>query len=415
MSPRVSRVVTVSIVLAALLGVLAVAHAGPVLNDGDRMVFLGDSITQQRIYTRYVMNFFALRYPDLHVTFRNAGIGGDTAVGGIKRLDEDVLEAHPDVVSICFGMNDAGYTEFEQDRYEEFVAAMTVLVTELKKEDIQILLLTPGPVDADKGAAWLDWSMYNKVLARYAAGVVDLAARKDVPVYDIHELLNGVQTRAKAADPGFTMIPDAIHPSPPGQALMAYALLALLGCDEPPSGLAINARADTFEPDRCVVEEFEVTDSEIRFIRRDEALPTYFDPEVAAVVDHAPMLEELNRYPFRVSYLPEGTWVLNVDGMEVGVFTAEELGEGIDLADHPGPWRALGETVNELVTQQEDYYLQKRELGGMFKWVSTPPPEAEPEKIALMEKLEHVTEMREHAVREIVDNRTWEWCLTRLP
>jgi lysophospholipase L1-like esterase len=415
MSLRVSRIATIVVALAVIPGMLAAAQAEPILEDGDRMVFLGDSITQQRIYTRYVMNFFALRYPDLHVTFRNAGIGGDTAVGGIKRLDEDVLEAHPNLVSICFGMNDAGYTQFEQDRYDEFIAAMMVLVTELKKNDIQVLLLTPGPVDPDKGAAWLDWPMYNEVLARYAAGVKDLAARQEVPVYDIHELLNDVQTRTKADDPEFTMIPDAIHPSPPGQALMAYALLALLGCDEPPSGLEIDARSGDFEPDRCVVEEFEATADEIRFVRRDEALPTYFDPEVGAVVEHAPMLAELNRYPLRASNLAEGTWVLNVDGMEVGVFTSEELGEGIDLADHPGPWRVLGETVNEFVTQQEDYYLQRRQLAGMFKWVSTPPPEAEPEKIALMEKLEHVVEMREHAVREIVENRAWEWCLTRLP
>jgi lysophospholipase L1-like esterase len=398
-----------------MLGLLACAQAEPVLEEGDRMVFLGDSITQQRIYTRYVMSFFALRYPDMHVTFRNAGIGGDTAVGGIKRLDEDVLEAHPNVVSICFGMNDAGYTKFEQDRYEEYIAAMTVLVSELQKRDIRVLLLTPGPVDPDKPSAWFDPAPYNGVLARYAEGVEDLAARKEVAVFNIHELMDDVQTRAKAADPEFTMIPDAVHPSPPGQALMAYALLELLGCEERPSGLEINTRIDAFKADRCEVWEFEATEEEIRFIRRDEALPTYFDPEVAAVVEHAPMLAELNRYPFRVSHLPEGEWVLNVDGMEVDVFTAEQLGEGLDLAEHPGPWRVVGETVNELAKQQEDYYLQKRQLAGMFKWVSTPPAEAEMEKIALMEKLDHVVEMREHEVREIVEHRTWEWCLTRLP
>jgi lysophospholipase L1-like esterase len=418
MSPRVSCIATLSLVLAALLGLLGglvAAQAEPILQEGDRMVFLGDSITQQRIYTRYVMNFFALRYPDMYVTFRNAGIGGDTAVGGIKRLDEDVLEAHPEVVSICFGMNDAGYTEFEQDRYEEFLAAMTVLVTELQKSDIQVLLLTPGPVDPDRSQAWFDSDPYNGVLARYAEGVEDLAARKEVPVFNIHELLYSTQTLAKAADPEFTMIPDAIHPSPPGQALMAYALLYLLGCEQRPSGLEIDARAGTFEPDQCLVEEFEVTDSEITFLRRDEALPTYFDPEVADVVEHAPMLPALNHYPFRAAHLPEGEWVLTADGMEVGVFTAEELGDGLDLADHPGPWRVLGETVNELAIQQEDYYLQKRRLAGMFSWLSAPPPEAEMEKLALMEKLEHVVEIREHEVRELVDHRTWEWRLERLP
>ena len=66
----------------ALLGmsaVVSVAKADPPLKSGDRVVFLGDSITEQKIHTRYVMNYFTLRYPGLDVTFRNAGMGGDSA------------------------------------------------------------------------------------------------------------------------------------------------------------------------------------------------------------------------------------------------------------------------------------------------------------------------------------------------
>ena len=88
------------------------------LKPGDRMVSLGDSITEQRIYTRYVMDYFALRYPGQKIEFRNAGWVSDTAVGGLKRLQRDVLDLKPTVVSICYGVNDAGVTSYKPETWK---------------------------------------------------------------------------------------------------------------------------------------------------------------------------------------------------------------------------------------------------------------------------------------------------------
>ncbi|MFB3882317.1 MAG: SGNH/GDSL hydrolase family protein [Armatimonadota bacterium] len=400
--------------IAILLSVGAASQAELLVKEGDRVVFLGDSITQQRIYTRYVMDYFALRYPELGVTFRNAGVGGDTAVGAIKRLDKDVLDLRPDVVTVCFGMNDAGYGPFNEERYETYMAAMTVLLAELKGEGAKVVLLSPGPVDPDRGESWLDWNVYNDVLRRYAEGVKELAGRKAAVFADSRTLMLDVQTRAKQDDPKFTMIPDAIHPSAPGQALMAYALLKALGCDRQPSGLIVDAAAEKVAADRCEVEGLSVSEREVRFTRRDLALPTYFDPEVSAVFARAPMLTEMNRYPFAVSGLAPGKWRLTVAGAEVGTFSAEELGQGVDLAALPGPWQQLARAVNDLVKDQESIYLQKRELNGMFSWIATPPPEAEVEKLALMKKLDEAVGARERAWAGLVNDRTWEWRLARV-
>ena len=335
-------------------------------------------------------------------------------MGAIQRLEKDVLDARHNVVTICFGMNDAGYTAFNEERYETYMAAMTVLLAELKGAEAKVVLLTPGPVDPDKGEAWLDWNVYNDVLRRYAEGVKELAARKGAAFADSRSLLLDVQTRAKKDDPKFTMIPDAIHPSAPGQALMAYALLKALGCDRQPSGLVIDAATEKMAADSCEVEALKITEGQVRFTRRDEALPSYFDPEVAAILKYAPMLVEMNRYPFAVSGLAPGKWQLTVAGTEVGTFSAEELGKGVDLAPLPGPWQALATVVNDLVEDQESIYLQKRELNGMFGWVATPPPEAEVEKLALMKKLDEAVGVRERAWADRVSASTWEWRLTRV-
>ena len=49
------------------------------LHDGDRVVFLGDSITEQRLYTTYIEAYALTRHPQWHLSFRNVGWGGDTA------------------------------------------------------------------------------------------------------------------------------------------------------------------------------------------------------------------------------------------------------------------------------------------------------------------------------------------------
>src|SRR6267154_416618 len=49
------------------------------IRDGDRVVFLGDSITEQRLYTTYIEAYALTRRPNWKLTFRNVGWGGDTS------------------------------------------------------------------------------------------------------------------------------------------------------------------------------------------------------------------------------------------------------------------------------------------------------------------------------------------------
>ena len=60
------------------------------LKDGDTLVFLGDSITHQCLYTQYVEDFYYTRYPKMRVHFHNAGVGGDRAQDALDRFDGDV-------------------------------------------------------------------------------------------------------------------------------------------------------------------------------------------------------------------------------------------------------------------------------------------------------------------------------------
>ena len=52
------------------------------LKDGDGIVFFGDSITHQRLYTQYVEDYFYTRFPHMRLRLHNAGVSGDCRLGG---------------------------------------------------------------------------------------------------------------------------------------------------------------------------------------------------------------------------------------------------------------------------------------------------------------------------------------------
>lgn len=266
------------------------------LTKNDRIVFFGDSITEQQIYTNYVETYLATRYRHLNLSFFNAGWGGDTAPGGAKRLDRDVLALKPTVVTLCYGMNDGAYAPPAPGVLDRYADGMNELVRRLKAAGVRVVLLTPGIVDPSRNAALTPFDYSGTTLRLLADFVLELAAREDVPVFDIHRLMTAVNAQAKAADPAFTMIPDSIHPDPAGQLVMAYGLLQALGV--PPFGAT--ADLDLAAGTAACAGGVEV--SGIRTISRGyeftlalKHLPFFVEPAARKILPFLPFQETYNR------------------------------------------------------------------------------------------------------------------------
>src|SRR3981081_2502803 len=73
--------------------------------DGDRVVMMGDSITEQHLYSNYVEMWTVTRFPDWDLTCRNVGIGGDRSLGGNGRFKRDAVAYKPTAMTVDFGMN----------------------------------------------------------------------------------------------------------------------------------------------------------------------------------------------------------------------------------------------------------------------------------------------------------------------
>ena len=209
------------------------AHAAPLLKNGDRVVFYGDSITEQRLYTRDIQNYFDVRYPEMKVRYFNAGWGGDVTWRAFDRLERDVLSLNPTVVTLFFGMNDGTYKPVTPEIVAHYRENLEKIVVALQAKKVRVVIYTPGVVDYDKRADLKD-AHYNENLAALSAAAIEIAQKYGCSYADVHSEMQRVQDAAKAKNPAFNMIPDGIHPNEDGHFVMAAAMLKGLGAEPMP-------------------------------------------------------------------------------------------------------------------------------------------------------------------------------------
>ena len=198
------------------------------LRDEETIVFYGDSITEQNLYSAYLETFLVSRFPAKKLAAYNFGWSGDTASGGNKRFARDVAGVKPSLVFVNFGMNDGGYKAYDEPTYRSYLAAQQALADTIRNSGARQVLFTTSPIDdvlrGDRG-------VYNETLSRMAQGVIALGAERQLPVIDLLHPMLEIQRLAKQKEPGYTMIPDTVHPDPAGHLVMAY--LAMRQIDAP--------------------------------------------------------------------------------------------------------------------------------------------------------------------------------------
>src|SRR5271165_850472 len=220
------------------------------LKDGESVVFYGDSITNQRLYTTFTEAYVLTRFPQLNVRFVHSGWSGDSVAGGIggpidKRLERDVIAYRPTVVTIMLGMNDAGYRVFDPALFESYRAGYEHIVKSLKTAapKARITAIQPSPYDDVTRAPLFGGGGYNGVLLRYGAFVRELAARQGLAFADLNTSVVAALAKANETNPALAkdLIPDRVHPSAPIHFLMAEALLKAWNAPAVVSEVAIDA------------------------------------------------------------------------------------------------------------------------------------------------------------------------------
>jgi len=313
------------------------------LRDGDRVLFSGDSITDQNLYNTYVESFVLTRFPSLQVSFRHAGWGGDSVggVGGGKidlRLQRDVIPYHPTVLTIMLGMNDGRYKALDPATLSTYVAGYTHIldIVQPALPGLHTYLIQPSAYD-DVTRAPLFTGGYNAVLVRFAQEVAALARSHHCEVVDFNTPVVNALTQAKALDGILApkLIPDRVHPGPAIHLVMAAALLEAWNAP----GMVTNVEIDAAQmrvphSDYTHVALLEGADGLV-WDQQDERLPMPMnleDGSIALADRAAGLSSRLNRETLKVSGLAGGRYSLQIDGVAVGTFAAGDLAAGLNLA-----------------------------------------------------------------------------------
>jgi lysophospholipase L1-like esterase len=397
--------------LAALMGAssAAVAQTAFALREGDRVVFYGDSITDQRRYTSFVETYVVTRFPKMNVTFIHSGWGGDRVSGGgggpiDVRLWRDVVPYNPTVVTIMLGMNDGGYRAFDQKIFDEYSSGFKHIVDTLKRQfpGIRITAIQPSPYDDVTKAAGFEGG-YNKVLVRYGEFLREFAAGEKLSLADLNTPVVAALAKANAADPAAAgrLIPDRVHPGEQATLVMAEALLGSWNAPAVVTEVEIDAARKTAATQvntRVSGLERDVQRGRgISWKQLDEALPmplSFQDPLTALVLRSCDFMDALNRQPLRVKGLPAGRYGLRIDGEAVGSFSSEQLSSGISLAELATPMTRQAANVHSLTLQHNAIHATR------WRQVQVPL-----QKIQSSELLEALRALDELEVRLVRDQR----------
>src|SRR5262245_39509200 len=198
---------------ALLLTFAVVAVSAPRLKPEDRIVTLGDSITEAGAYQAIMQRVFDRFYPELRIEIVNAGIGGHKSTDMSGRLQRDVIDRNPTVVTISCGVNDVWHGFDNPPRgvdlttYEQL---MTQMVQQLKaKPRAEIYLLTPTVIhESLRGPE-------NLKLEAYCEAVRQIARQEKVNLVDLNALFNlALRATQIGGAPEFHPTSDGVHMKP---------------------------------------------------------------------------------------------------------------------------------------------------------------------------------------------------------
>lgn len=349
-----------SIVLALSLLLPVATRAGDLPADA-RVAIIGDSITEQKLYSKFIECYLLACTGRDDITVFQFGWSGERADGFANRLENDLAVFNPTVATTCYGMNDGSYVPFNEGIGKTYEANMERVISGLQAEGVKLLVVgSPGGVDPDFFTR-LDGTVYNDNLSHLRDIAKGLAEKHGLPFANVHDTMISALTASKAAL-GKDYAPfggDGFHPAPAGQLLMAEAFLKGLGMDGAIGTITVDLSAGTTTASEGhKVLSSSAGSAEIESSRWPYCFDT--DPKSAgstrSILPFTPFNEELNRFVLVVKGLtaPKAkvTWgTLSLD------FTKEQLESGINLAAEfsATPFDAAFQSLMEAVAVKQSF------------------------------------------------------------
>lgn len=172
---------------------------------GVTIAFFGDSVTQgcfevyqtapdtletvfdkNNAYHAHLAKIFSIVYPTVPVNMINSGIAGDNACHAVDRLERDVLSCNPDLVVVCFGLNDSGKGK---EGLSDYAEALSKIFHKLQESGKEVVFMTPNMMNTSVSVHIKDEYVKNVAENKMKVqidGVLDLYIEKAKEVCKSH-------------------------------------------------------------------------------------------------------------------------------------------------------------------------------------------------------------------------------------
>lgn len=297
------------------------------LKDGDRVVFLGNSLFENDLQYGYLEMALTTRWPDRNLTFRNLGWTGDTVFGESRKyitnpptpyelLLQQLTDAKPTVVFVAYGGIEA---QAGQDGLPRFTEGLNKLLDKIAELGAKAVLLSPIPVLAVN--ALPNTAERNAMLMRYAMVIANTAAERGTRYVDIFSPIQQVAEKATITD-------NSIHLNENGYYFLTNTVLKALNLTEPSQDISISVSRKGGATSNSARILAPVTESAVLGFELDQnTLP--LPPPVLKSTS-----EDLKQV-LKINGLEKGTYALYSNGTLVAVGTAGNWADGVLLRQGP--------------------------------------------------------------------------------
>lgn len=341
--------------VAVWLVPLGLARGGPAepfqLQDGDRVVLVGNTLIEREQRYGYWETLLTSRYPDRHITFRNLGWSGDTVFGeaqagfgsvadGFRHLKDHVMALKPTVILVGYGLNES----FEgPPGVAKFTQGLKVLLDTLAATKARIIMLTPLPHE-DLGRPLPDPTEHNSNLRLYNEVLRQAAEERGLALVDFFNLLGERSPKSPV------LTDNGIHLTAFGYWHTAAVLERGLGLRPPAWGIRVDARGKV-TAEGVKVEKLQATP--LAFQATDTRLPAPPNPAPKAGPASLPGYERL----LRVDGLAPGKYTLTIDGRPIAEAGAVDWARGVSL--RRGPEFEQVERLRAAVIEKNRQYFHR--------------------------------------------------------
>lgn len=327
------------------------------LKNGDRVVFLGNSLFENDFQYGYLELALTTRFPDRDVTFRNLGWSGDDVFGNARstftnpptayeHLIRNIVNAQPTVVFLGYGGIEAQEGEAGLPRFTE---GLNKLLDKIDSLGAKTILLSPIPVMSDDSSVNL--TKRNADLELYASVIAKTASDRGKQFIDVFKPIQDLSKKT-------AIIENGVHLNETGYYNLAAIIENSLGLKSRKEAVTINVSKQTAEgsPNTKMLGSGKEMAS-LKFSVQENYLPLPLPGKSKGMTDSVQII--------RITGLKKGLYTLTADNLQILTASARDWEKGVALSQ--GPSFTQAEQIHEMILQKNElHFFQYRPMNETY-------------------------------------------------